>query len=170
MCAVARYYDISSKADRGDIFIVHDQKSSYRTPLCEPCWFVQRLSRFPLNKPKQTVNERERATERVCIVFYLLKYVVMSKESEISIWALTLCCSEEPLKVALKVYENDFNSMFNYSSLWINQPFERVVEWTVKDTLLPPPCGETMKLHWLEHAGEISTEKVSCPVKLEDQH
>ncbi len=33
MCAVARYYDISSKADRGDIFIIHDQKSSYRTPL-----------------------------------------------------------------------------------------------------------------------------------------
>ncbi len=32
MCA-ARYYDISSKADRGDIFSVHDQKSSYRTPL-----------------------------------------------------------------------------------------------------------------------------------------
>ncbi len=26
-------YAISSKADRGDIFIVHDQKSSYRTPL-----------------------------------------------------------------------------------------------------------------------------------------
>ncbi len=105
---------------------------------------------------------------------YLWKYVVMSKESEISVWALTLCCSDEPLKVALKVYENDFNSVFNYSSLWINQPFERVVDWTVKDTLLPPPCGETMKLHWLtarlEHAGEISTEKVSCPVKLEDQH
>ncbi len=36
MCAVARYYDISSKADRGDIFIIHDQKSSYRTPLL-PC-------------------------------------------------------------------------------------------------------------------------------------
>ncbi len=33
MCAVAGYYDISSKADRGDIFIVHDQKSAYRTPL-----------------------------------------------------------------------------------------------------------------------------------------
>ncbi len=33
MCAVARYYEISSNADRGDIFIVHDQKSSYRTPL-----------------------------------------------------------------------------------------------------------------------------------------
>ncbi len=33
MCAVAQYYDISSKADRGDIFIVHNQKSSYRTPL-----------------------------------------------------------------------------------------------------------------------------------------
>ncbi len=32
MCAVERY-DISSKADRGDIFIVQDQKSSYRTPL-----------------------------------------------------------------------------------------------------------------------------------------
>ncbi|XDV45356.1 hypothetical protein PO909_013470 [Leuciscus waleckii] len=29
----ARFYDISSKADRGDILIVHDQKSSYRTPL-----------------------------------------------------------------------------------------------------------------------------------------
>ncbi len=35
MCAVARYYDISSKADCGDIFIIHDQKSSYRTPLAE---------------------------------------------------------------------------------------------------------------------------------------
>ncbi len=34
MRAVARYYDISSKADRGDIFIVHDQKSSYHTHLC----------------------------------------------------------------------------------------------------------------------------------------
>ncbi len=33
ICAVARYYGISSKADHGDIFIVHDQKSSYRTPL-----------------------------------------------------------------------------------------------------------------------------------------
>ncbi len=33
MWAVARYYDISSKADRGDIFIIHDQKLSYRTPL-----------------------------------------------------------------------------------------------------------------------------------------
>ncbi len=33
MWAVARYYDISSKPDRGDIFIVHDQKSSYRKPL-----------------------------------------------------------------------------------------------------------------------------------------
>ncbi len=35
MCAVARYYDISSKADRGDIFMIHDQKSSYRTPLVQ---------------------------------------------------------------------------------------------------------------------------------------
>ncbi len=33
MCAVARNYGIFSKADRGDIFIVHDQKSSYCTPL-----------------------------------------------------------------------------------------------------------------------------------------
>ncbi len=33
MCAVARYNNISLKADCGDIFIVHDQKSSYRTPL-----------------------------------------------------------------------------------------------------------------------------------------
>ncbi len=33
MCTLARYYDISSKADRADIFIIHDQKSSYRTPL-----------------------------------------------------------------------------------------------------------------------------------------
>ncbi len=35
----------------------------------------------------------------------------------------------------------------------------------LKDSPLPPPCGTTMKLHWLtaslEHAGEISTEKVS---------
>ncbi len=33
MCAVARYYDISSKADCGEIFIVRDQKPSYRTHL-----------------------------------------------------------------------------------------------------------------------------------------
>ncbi len=33
MCVVARYYDISSKADRRDIFIIHDQKSPCRTPL-----------------------------------------------------------------------------------------------------------------------------------------
>ncbi len=52
----------------------------------------------------------------------------------------------------------------------MNQPFERAVEWTIKDSLkdslLPLPCGEIMKLHWLtaclEHAGEISTEKVNC--------
>ncbi len=35
MCAVARCYNISSKADCEDIFIVHDQKSSYRTPLVQ---------------------------------------------------------------------------------------------------------------------------------------
>ncbi len=28
MCAVAQYYNIYSKADRGDILIIHDQKSS----------------------------------------------------------------------------------------------------------------------------------------------
>ncbi len=33
MCAVVRYNNISSKADPGDIFIVHDEKSSYDTPL-----------------------------------------------------------------------------------------------------------------------------------------
>ncbi len=32
MCAVVRYYDISSKADRGEILSLW-QKSSYRTPL-----------------------------------------------------------------------------------------------------------------------------------------
>ncbi len=32
MCDVARFYNISPKADHGDIFIVHDQKSSYRNP------------------------------------------------------------------------------------------------------------------------------------------
>ncbi len=57
----------------------------------------------------------------------------------------------------------------------MNQPFERAVEWTVKDSLkdrfLLPPCGETIKLPWLtarlEHAGEISTEKV-LSVRFED--
>ncbi len=29
MCALARYNDISSKADRGEIFIVHDQKMNH---------------------------------------------------------------------------------------------------------------------------------------------
>ncbi len=33
LCAVVRYYNISSKAWHGDILIVHHQKSSYRTTL-----------------------------------------------------------------------------------------------------------------------------------------
>ncbi len=49
MCAVARYYDISSKADCGDIFIIHDQKSSYRTPLCSRYLFVRYLIHLSVN-------------------------------------------------------------------------------------------------------------------------
>ncbi len=76
----------------------------------------------------------------------------MSKESEISVFASALCWSAEPLKVALRV-KNDFTSVCHYIFLWMNQRFECVVEWTfkdsIKDSLLPPSCGETMKLHWL---------------------
>ncbi len=91
-----------------------------------------------------------------------------------SVLASTHCWSAEPLKVALKV--KMISTALYYIPLWMNQPFERAVEWTVKDSLkdslLPPPCGETMKLDWLtarlEHAGQISTEKVSCAVRFKD--
>lgn len=33
ICTVARYYDQSSKADGGDIIIVHNLQSRYHTPL-----------------------------------------------------------------------------------------------------------------------------------------
>ncbi len=53
-CSTRLYYDISSKADCGDIFIVHDQKSSYRTPLrvrykicCVKTWRLFSSSRNP---------------------------------------------------------------------------------------------------------------------------
>ncbi len=98
------------------------------------------------------------------------------KESEISVPASTLCWSVEPLKVALKVIMISTTCFIKSLFEWISA-FERAVEWTVKDSfkdsLLLPLCGATMKLHWLTahlHAGEMSTEKVSCPVRFEDQH
>ncbi len=58
----------------------------------------------------------------------------MSKESEISVLALTLCWSAEPLKVALKFKMIStacvITSLFERISV-----FERVVEWTVKDSI-----------------------------------
>ncbi len=45
--AVARYYDISPKADRGDIFIVHNQKSSYHTPLLKAVSTSMSLTLLP---------------------------------------------------------------------------------------------------------------------------
>ncbi len=72
--------------------------------------------------------------------------------------------------------KNYSNNACHYHSLVVICAFELAVEWTVKDSLkdslLSLPCGEDMKLHWLtaslEHAGEISTEKLSCPVRFED--
>ncbi len=55
--------------------------------------------------------------------------------------------------------------MFHYTSHWMNPPFERAVEWTVKDSLkdrlLLPPCGETMKLHWLTARLLENTRKIN---------
>ncbi len=56
--------------------------------------------------------------------------------------------------------------LFSNESAFLNVQLNERFKDSLKDNLLPPPCGETMKLHWLtaclEHAGEISTEKVSC--------
>ncbi len=45
MCAVAWYYNISPKADRGEIFIIHDQKLSYRRPLAglPHCFYIMHI-------------------------------------------------------------------------------------------------------------------------------
>ncbi len=55
----------------------------------------------------------------------------------------------------------------------MNQPFERVVEWTDKDllknSLLPPHCGDTMKLHWLTARLEQYQQKNILSVRFEDQ-
>ncbi len=138
---------------------------------CVPCWFVQRLSKFALNKPKQTANEREidwaRAITWVCPsgrVMYICENRLSCPRKAKSVFASTLCWSAEPLKVALKVKMISTVCFITYLE-WISV-FERAVERTVKDRPLPPPCGATMKLHWLtarlELASEISTEKVSC--------
>ncbi len=53
---LARYYDISSKADRGDIFIIHDQKSTYRTSLVRCEWIdsaIRHLRKDALNLTKR---------------------------------------------------------------------------------------------------------------------
>ncbi len=94
-----------------------------------------------------------------------------------AVLASTPCWSAEPFKVVLKVKMISTACFITSLFKWFST-FERAVEWTVKDSLkdslLPPPCVEGMKLHWLtarlEPAGEISTEKVSCPVRFEDQH
>ncbi len=52
----ALQHDISSKADRGDIFIIHDQKSSYRTPLARSEWIdsaFRHLRKDALNLTKR---------------------------------------------------------------------------------------------------------------------
>ncbi len=90
---------------------------------------------------------------------------------QISVFASALCWSAEPLKVALRV-KNDFTSVCHYIFLWMNQRFECVVEWTVKDSLkdslLPPPCGETMKLHWLTRTRRWNINRRSLYIYIYD--
>ncbi len=90
------------------------------------------LTRAVWNWHKQRVYERDRLIpcDNLHLSFmpshvYLRKQVVMSKESEISVWASMLCWSAEPLKVALKV------KMISPACV-ITSVFEHVVEWTVK--------------------------------------
>ncbi len=76
----------------------------------------------------------------------------------------TLCWSAETLKVALKVKMISAAlhiiitlHISNESAFWMCKLVEWTVEDPLKDSPLPPPCGATMKLHWLtaclEHAG-----------------
>ncbi len=65
----------------------------------------------------------------VCWVYF---EAVMSKKAK-SVFALTRCWSAESLKVVLKVKMISTACFITY--LWMNRPFERAVEWTVKDSL-----------------------------------
>ncbi len=121
---------------------------------------------------RQRMGKRWTERVRVCPsgrVMYFCKNRLSYPRKAKSVLASTHCWSAEPIKVALKSKMISTACFITSLFEWISV-FERVVEWTIKDSLkdslLPPPCGATMKLHWLtaclEHAGEISTKKLSC--------
>ncbi len=117
-------------------------------------------SRFALNKPKQTSNERDQL-----IVCDYLRLSLIFVKTVCHVLVLMLCWSAEPLKVVFNIKMISPACVITYLFEWISI-FERVVvEWTIKDSLkdslFPLPCGEAMKLHWL-------TARLSCPVRFED--
>ncbi len=71
MSAVARYYDISSKAYHGDIFIVNDQKSSYRTPL--PQVFIQYSGKINKNKTSTGIDISQQHSSNDFINYFTSK-------------------------------------------------------------------------------------------------
>ncbi len=120
------------------------------------CWFVQWLSKFALNKPKQTANERE--IDWSCEITFVCRsgrvmYICENKLScprkAKSVLALKHCWSAEPLKVALKVKMISTACFITYLFEWISHlnmlSNERLK--THSKTLLPTPRGETMKQH-----------------------
>ncbi len=131
------------------------------------------------NKPKQTANERDRliSCDYLRLSFrqnngYLRKQVVVSKESEIPVWASMLCWSTELFKVTLSVniistacvikIDWSLHISLNETVLLNLQLNERLK--TLKDSLLSPPCSVEMKLHWLtarlEHVWNINRKRI----------
>ncbi len=133
-----------------------------------------RLSKFALNKPKQTVNEREIDWARVitCVcpsggVMYICENRLSCSRKVKSVLTSTLCWSAEPLKVALKVkmisaalhiiITLHISNESAFLNVQLNErwPTQRqsltATVWSNNETALT----ETR----LEHAGEISTEK-----------
>ncbi len=105
-----------------------------------------------LNGQRLREIDWSRAITRVCPsggVVYICENRLSCPRKAKSVLTSTLCWSAEPLKVVLKV--KMISTAFHYISR-MNKRF-----WTcswmngdpLKDNLLPPPCGATMKLHWL---------------------
>ncbi len=127
-----------------------------------------------LNRQRMREINWARAITWVCPsgwVMYICENRLSCPRKAKSVSASTLCWSAEPLKVALKV------KMFHYISR-MNQRF-----WTcswmngdpLKDSPLPPPCGATMKLHWLTDSPSRTrrwniNRKSILSVRFEDQN
>ncbi len=110
MCAVARYHDISPKVDCGDIFIIHDQKSSYRTDA------------HPYREGLKSCSARKVPLLKKAHVLARLK---RTNDSEITGWK---CCSQ--IREWVFQHDNDIKHTSKATKEWLKKKHIKVLEWT----------------------------------------